>query len=235
MVQLAVAAVGLGISLWQSARAQEAANEAQLRDKFAVAAIQAKQAGIDDATRRAFSRSIMAEVTSQNAQVQDLTRMQDAMKLQGKADAMMRKEGYNDVAAMQMVMGAASGRLTSEGSMSAIMDKSQEDYKWDQMWAMNSETIALASIERDKVNIYAAGLNKLTGAQDQLSLMKQGADLGRENTIMGMEKQWAANTLQQEMAFDNMLASTAQSYLRNFGASGTAKLGDTTKKTLIGG
>ena len=225
MLPLLAAGANLGLSLWGASRAADATAQSQLRDNKAMSDILGKQASLDELTRAAYGRSIMAEVSGQNKKVQDLQRMQEMMKLQGKADATMRLEGYNETAAMQMVMGAASGRLTSEGSVSVIMDKSESDYRWDQMWAADTETINLASLERDKLNIYESGWRQLQGAGEQMNLMRMGSQIGMDNTIMGIQKRHDSINMQQNKAFDDMIMGAGQSYLKNFGASGTKQLG----------
>ena len=210
-----MAAVGLGVSLIGASANNKAAQKSMRA-----------QAKADEASRRATANSMIAQTQAQNWKVKEMERMGQIMAMQGKADAMIRTENYNDVQAMAMVMGAASGRTTGSGSVGAIMDKSNSDYMWDQMWAANSLTISQAALEQDKANIYRAGSTSLMLGKEQLGVARLGSMAGQQNT--------AANAQQ---AFNNTMVSAGQSVLNNYGSSlfkGSKSLLGSTKSTLGG-
>ena len=197
-----VEAVGLGLSLF-GASANKKAAEASMR----------AQAAADQASRVATANSMIAQVSSQNAQAEQLQRTSEIMETQGKADAMIRKENYNDTAAMQMVMGAASGRVFGEGSLGAIMDKSQSDFMWDQMWATNSEIISQAAIQQDITSIYQAGATSLILGAEQLDVARLASQAGQQNTAA-----------QAQQAFNNTLIQSGTSFAQSYGDTGVKNL-----------
>ncbi len=192
-----MAAIGLGISALGASANKKAAQKSMNA-----------QAELDQATRVSSAKAMIAQTTSQNVKVEELTRVGDIMQMQGKAESLMRKERYNDTQAMAMVMGAASGRVFGEGSVDIIMDKSNSDFMWDQMWAANNETISMAALEQDKANIYRAGKESLLLGKDQLSLSRKSSMLGQENQAAAAQQ-----------AFNNTMMSAGQSLTSNYGGS----------------
>jgi len=105
---------------------------------------------------------------------------------------MTRNEGYNDVMATAMVMGAASGRVMGEGSIQAIFDKSESDYNWDQMWAANNLEIQEAATYQDISTAYANEYKDnartiLLGAQ-KIRLMREGSGIDMANDTLGIDR-----------------------------------------------
>lgn len=166
------------------------------------------QAAVDTASRRATANSMIAAVHSQNAKVKELQRMDEMMTMQAKADSLIRKESYNDTAAMQLVMGAASGRATNEGSVSAIMNKSHSDFMWDNMWAENIKEISQAALYQDMENIYQAGSNSLLLGGEQLGVARLGSQAGQANTAAAAQQ-----------AFNNTIMSGVKSTASAYGGS----------------
>ena len=166
------------------------------------------QATADTAGRRATASGMIASVSSQNAKVERLTRSGELMEMQGKADGVIRRENYNEVQAMALVMGAASGRVTSHGSLESIRSKSESDFMWDEMWATNATKISKAAIEADKYNIYNAGSTSLMLGKEQLEVARLGSMAGQENTSAAAQQ-----------AFNNTLVSAGQSVVSSYGSS----------------
>lgn len=187
---------------------------ASANSKAAGRAMRAK-AKADEAGRAATASSMIASVHSQNAKVEELEKVSEMVAMQGKADAMIRKENYNDVQSMAMVMGAASGRVLGEGSVDAIFTKSKSDFMWDNMWAQNSQDITQAAIEQDKANIYRAGATSLLLGEEQLGVARLGSMAGGENT---------AGAAQQ--VFNNSMMNVASSYLSTYGETHIKSLFD---------
>ena len=192
-----MAGVGLGISLL-GANANKKALQKAMNN----------QAVVDTASRVATANSMIAQTTSQNYKAEELTRIGDLMQMQGKADSMMRKESYNDTQAMAMVMGAASGRVFGSGSVGAIMDKSESDFMWDQMWATNNEKISMAALEQDKANVFRSGNTSLLLGQESLEVARLGSMAGQDNTAA-----------QAQQAFNNTMMNAGTSLVNNYGSS----------------
>jgi len=190
-----LAAVGMGMSLLGASANKKAAQKAMRA-----------QATADTAARKATAASMIATVHSQNAKVKELQRANDIMQMQGKADAMIRQEDYNDTMATAMVMGAASGRVFGQGSMDAIMDKSESDFMWDQMWAKNSLEISEAALHQDMKNVYQAGANSLLLGREQLEVARLGSMAGQQNTAA-----------QAQAAFNNSITGMVNSYAKSYG------------------
>lgn len=168
----------------------------------------AAQATADTASRVATANSMIASVHSQNAKALQLERNVDIMRMQGKADGVMRADTYNEMAATAMVMGAASGRVFGEGSMQAIMDKSSEDYMWDKMWAKNSLEISEAAVFQDIENVFEAGATSLMLGTEQLEVARLGSMAGQANTAAAAQQ-----------AFNNTLVGVGQNYLNTYGST----------------
>ncbi len=190
-----MAAVGMGMTLLG----------ASANKKAAAKSMQA-QATADTAGRRATANSMIASVHSQNAKVDEMKRSVELIGIQGKADAVMRKESYNEMMATSMVMGAASGRALNEGSTDAIFNKSQSDYMWDQMWNKNNQEISEAAMYQDMENIYQAGATSLMLGGEQL-----GVD--RLRSMAGQESQAAA----MQTSFNNTMTGMVNSYASSYG------------------
>lgn len=197
-----VEAIGLGVSLFGASQNNKAAQKAMNA-----------QAAADTVARRATADSMIASVTSANKKADELQRAQDIMVMQGKADSVIRTENYNEAAAMQMVMGAASGRTFGEGSIDAIMSKSHEDFMWDQIWHTNSEEISKAAIQQDKASIYEAGAQSLILGRNQLEVARQSSMAGTQNTAAAAEQ-----------AFTNTLTRGVTNVMTSFGDSGIKNL-----------
>ncbi len=192
-----MALAGMGMSLLGASANKKAAEKS----------MQA-QASADTASRRATANSMIASVHSQNAKVNDLKRSVEIMQMQGKADAVLRKESYNEMMATSMVMGAASGRALNEGSTASIMDKSNSDYMWDQMWAKTGIEISEAAMYQDMEEIYKAGATSLLLGKEQLQVARLGSMAGQSNTAAAAQ-----------MAFNNTLVKVGQSAINNYGSS----------------
>lgn len=190
-----MAALGMGLSLLGASSNKKAAERSMKA-----------QAAADTAARQATASSMIAQVSSQNSKVKELERAGEIMQMQGKADAVIRKEAYNETQSMAMVMGAVSGRVFGSGSMETIMDKSKSDYMWDQLWAKNSLEISEAALEQDKLNIYQAGATSLMLGQQELEVARLGSMAGQQNTAAAAQN-----------AFNNTLIGGVQSYASNYG------------------
>jgi len=190
-----MAALGMGLSLLGASSNKKAAEKSMRA-----------QATADTAARKATASSMIAQVNSQNAKVKELERTGEIMQMQGKADAVIRKENYNQTQSMAMVMGAASGRVFGEGSVSTIMDKSRSDFMWDQLWAKNSLEISEAALEQDKQNIYQAGSTSLMLGQQELEVSRLGSMAGQQNTAAAAQN-----------AFNNTLIQGVNSYANTYG------------------
>ncbi len=142
---------------------------------------------------QAHESQVQAKVEMQNTEIQKIEDSMQVMEMQGKADHVMRSEAYNKLAQTQMVQVAYSGRVSGEGSVDAIMTKSQEDYRWDQAWNADLLTISKASLEADQTNIARAGYLELrntaknsaterylSSAQSKISQI--GSDMNYYNT-----------------------------------------------------
>jgi len=194
-----MAAVGMGVSLLGAASNKKAAQRAMRA-----------QAVADTASRQTTAKSMIASVHSQNAKVEELKRMDEMMQMQGKADAVIRKEDYNDMAATQLVMGAASGRVVSDagGSIGKIIEKSENDFMWDQMWNANIQEISQAALYQDMKNIYQAGATSLVLGRNELEVARLGSMAGQTNTAAAAQQ-----------SFNNALVGGAKSVINNYGDS----------------
>lgn len=192
---MVMAAIGIGMTLLGASANNKAAEQSMQATAKA-----------DAASRRATANSQIAAVHSQNAKVDELKRSVEIMGMQGKADAVLRKESYNDMMATSMVMGAASGRALNEGSTAAIFDKSHSDMMWDQMWTKNNQEISEAAMYRDMENVYQAGAT---------SLMLGGEALGVSalRSEAGMDNQAAA----AQQTFNNAVTGAVTSYANAYG------------------
>ncbi len=197
MLGLITTGISLGVGLIGANKNAKAAQKAMRA-----------QATADTASRKATAASMIASVNSQNAKVKDLERMGEIMTMQGKADAVIRKESYNDTMAMAMVMGAVSGRTMGEGSINVVMDQSASDHKWDQLWAKNSQEISEAALYQDMETVYQSGSNSLMLGGQQLEVARLGSQAGQANTAAAAQQ-----------AFNNTLVSAGQSVLNNYGGS----------------
>ncbi len=189
----------MGVSLLGAASNKKAAQRAMRA-----------QAVADTASRQTTAKSMIASVHSQNAKVEELKRMDEMMQMQGKADAVIRKEDYNDMAATQLVMGAASGRVVSDagGSIGKIIEKSENDFMWDQMWNANIQEISQAALYQDMKNIYQAGATSLVLGRNELEVARLGSMAGQTNTAAAAQQ-----------SFNNALVGGAKSVINNYGDS----------------
>ena len=89
-------------------------------------------------------------------------------RVQAKADSVYKLEKYNDMAATQMVMGVASGRIVGEGSTQAMMNDDYSRYRWDQLWATKNEAITQAAIYSDVAQLMQAGVAQGESARGQI-------------------------------------------------------------------
>lgn len=197
IVTAAVALGGMALNAYganQSAKASQKALEAQAR--------------ADEAGRAATANSMIASVNSQNGKVTTLKRNLEIVQMQSKADGLMRKESYNEMAATAMVMGAASGRIMGEGSIDSIFDKSKSDFMWDEMWSKTGLEITEAAVAQDIKTVYESGATSLLLGGEQLSVARLGSMAGQSNTAA------AAQT-----AFNNTLIRGGTSLLNNYGTS----------------
>ncbi len=217
-VNVGVAVVGLGVSAYQMSESKKAAGEASVKAyqnaKLSVAASSEKNA-IDAQQRKATRASTLASVQSQNAQVEQLRRTSDIMGLQGKADATMMKEEYNQLASMQMVMGAASGRVMGSGGLEAVFDKSHEDMMWDVMWNKDSVKINQAALYQDMENIYEAGYNTLLFGDQALKIGEATSALELKNAGRGIDLQ----SQQAQTIRESSDRAATNSFINNFGAA----------------
>jgi hypothetical protein len=166
------------------------------------------QAVADEASRRASANSMIAQTTSQNAKAEQIERTKEIIAVQGKADAVMRKEKYNETQALAMVMGAASGRTFGSGSLEAIMDKSESDFMWDQMWEATGEQITMAALAKDQVNIYEAGLMGLSTGKEALGASRLASQAGQDSNYAAIQQQ-----------FNNTITRAASGALNTYGGS----------------
>lgn len=172
------------------------------------------QAGIDEQTREAQSAQMIAQVNSQNWQVESLNNQQDILEMQGKAESLNRIDNYNDTMEMAMVMGAASGRVFGSGSMQAIFDHSAENYRFEEMWNVNNDIITNAALEADKTNIYSAGYNTLRFGATTTGINRQNSQIGQE-----------MQSIQTGMQMDQIQQTFNRSVTQSYQAIGTAAAG----------
>ena len=158
-----------------------------------------------EAQREATATGLIAQVSAQNHKAEDLDRTAKAMKMTAKAQTVMREEKYNQLAAIQMVAAAASGRITNSGSVNAIFSKSHEDYKWDQLWNDNKLAINLASIQRDKTRVYEAGATALRLGALQLEVQRETSEANIHSTAA-----------QANQAYSNTVIGVAKSFIGAF-------------------
>jgi len=157
-------AISVGTAVYGAAKSSEAAWNnygAGAQSTLEIQKQMNQQAKIDEASRVAQAEAMIAQVASDNWQVENIGRQQEILKLQGKSESLIRSKNYNDTMEVAMVMGAASGRVFGVGSLGALFDKSAENFKFEQMWHADNEIISDAALEADKTNIYRAGNNTL--------------------------------------------------------------------------
>jgi len=191
-------AISIGTAAYGAAKSSQAAWDAYGSASRDVVEIQKQmklQANTDEFSRESQAKAFIANVESDNWQVQQLAQQQKLLELRGLSDRTIMLENYNDTMEMSMVMGAASGRTLGSGSIDAIFSKSQEDFNFEQMWNLDSEIITNAAIEADKTNIYKAGYNTLLGGADQMYIARQRSQLGQSNTALSVAQQ--NNQIQQ--------------------------------------
>jgi len=163
-----------------------------------------QQAVIDEKAREAQASSLIAQVESQNWQVEKLDRQKDIMKMQGRADALSRTQNYNETMEVAMVMGAASGRVFGEGSIQAIFDESKSNFVFEQMWYANNEIISEAAIEADKTNILKAGFQTLLYGAKQSEINRLLSQNQQE--MQGIQTGMQMNQIQQ--SFDRSITQS---------------------------
>ncbi len=185
-----------------------------------------RQAKIDEAQSIATSNAMIAKVNSQNKKLEDIDRSIDIMKTQGKADSMMRLEGFNEIAAMQLVMGAASGRVSGVGSIGAIMNKSREDFMWDQMWNSNTIKINENIMEQDKSNILESGYNSLWGAQEAAGINVQAQQQQYQNTADSVQLRYDQTVTNGLMAMGGAIAPNANQIASGLSGNNLFRLSD---------
>lgn len=217
-------AIGLGLSLFQMGQARSDANAAQAEaDKNKQLSFEAAQDkhGIDQLQLQATQSARIADVRSQDAQIEQMQRASELMGMQGQADSVIRKEEYNKLAANQMVMGAAQGRsMDGGGSFQAIADKSLEDFKWDLMWNENSVKMGQVALYEDMMNVREAQATTLMLGTQQDRIAGMGIDLDLQNAARGLDIQ----SSQANQAWRTSNTQATNSFINNFGASGLKSL-----------
>lgn len=117
------------------------------------------------AASKANAQAAIASANSMKMKAQATELSAEAAKRQAKAENVIRQETYNDMAATQMVMGVASGRSVSEGSMRGIMDSDFENFQWDQLWNTHNSVINQAAIYGDVAQLQQGALQTIKGAE----------------------------------------------------------------------
>ena len=132
------------------------------------------------ASSKAAAKSAIAGSKSYQAKAKATELRAEQAKLQAKADAVISQEYYNDTAAVQMVMGVASGRVVGGGggSVDAIMNEDMTRFRWDELWNTNTAQIEQAAFYSD---VYQLQLS----AGETLKAADRAANVSMFNSILG--------------------------------------------------
>ena len=206
-VAVGTAVVGAAVNIGTSAYAANQSAEAAGKASIATGKQMVISAEADTAARMAEANALVAQVESAEFRLGQVERAKDTMKMQGKADAMLQAESFNDLMAMSMVMGAASGRMLNEGSTNLIIKESAEDYNWEKLWASNIEDININEMTLDQMNIREGMETSLMLGSESMAVARQTSEAGSMQLATNASNEINRITMESSIAMTKAVAS----------------------------